>query len=159
VLLALATGDPVTQAILNRYEDVKRNLVEAAEAMPEEHYSFRLTEPQRTFAEWIGHTALAIGSCGGSRPATKAATKAELIQALKDAFAGCDRALGRTSDRKVLADAVSLIATLNAHYGNLVGYLRVKGITPPSTARRTMRIPERGGNQPPPETAKPPAKK
>jgi hypothetical protein len=155
----MATDDPLTQAILNRYEDVKRNVVEAAEVMPEEHYSFRLTEAQRSFAEWIGHTAIAVGSCGGKRPEGKPTGKAELVRALKEAFAGCDRALEGTTDPKVLADAVSLIAMLNAHYGNLVGYLRVNGITPPSTARRTMRIPEQGGNVPPPQRATPPAKK
>jgi hypothetical protein len=143
VLLALAADDPVTQAILNRYADAKRNLIEAAEVMPEEHYSFRLTESQRTYGEWIGHTAIAVGSCGGNRPSGKPASKAELVQALKDAFAGCDRALESAPDRKTLADAVSLIAMLNSHYGNLVGYLRVKGITPPSSARRTMRATEK----------------
>jgi hypothetical protein len=40
-------------------------------------------------------------------------------------------------NRKVVAVDVmfSYIANLNAHYGNMVGYMRVKGVIPPSTAR------------------------
>ena len=30
---------------------------------------------------------------------------------------------------------ISLVASLQEHYGNLVGYLRTKGIVPPSSAR------------------------
>jgi hypothetical protein len=30
---------------------------------------------------------------------------------------------------------VGLLTNMASHYGNMVGYLRAKGITPPSTAR------------------------
>jgi hypothetical protein len=43
----------------------------------------------------------------------------------------------QVGNRKVAAVDVmfSYIANLNAHYGNMVGYMRVKGVIPPSTAR------------------------
>jgi hypothetical protein len=45
------------------------------------------------------------------------------------------------ADRKVypVQPMVSLVASLNEHYGNLVGYLRSKGIVPPSSARAAQK--------------------
>src|SRR4029077_15878914 len=51
-------ANPLTDAVMNRYKGIRQNLIESAEAMPEEGYSFRLTPPQRPFGEWIGHVAM-----------------------------------------------------------------------------------------------------
>lgn len=174
--LALAAGmeNPLTQSVANRYQDAKRNLVESADLMPAENYGFRLTPEQRTFGEWIGHTAVSVhGLCAAIRGVTPPDTKrlhtltgkSELSAALKASFTACDTALEGMTDSKALAPLpkgdypvqhmVALIALLNQHYGNLVGYLRMKGLTPPSTARHTMRIPEQSGKAPKPEPPRP----
>lgn len=123
--------------------------------MPEADYSYRLTAPQRSFGEWIHHNAkMNYNRC--SQAAGTAATgkfsgassKAELVEALKASFAYCDPIFQGMTDERALAavgsDAkaiypvdrlVGLPANWNEHYGNLVGYLRTKGITPPSTVR------------------------
>ena len=146
---------PVMQAVLPQYEAVKKNFVEAAEAMPESDYSFRLTPAQRTYAEWIDHTAgMNMRMCGSMKgesapaPNTGNKSKAALVSALKGSFDYCDATLKGLTDeaatrevamgaRKVspISVMVSQIAQLNSHYGNMVGYLRSKNITPPSTAR------------------------
>jgi len=76
-------------------------------------------------------------------------TKADLVQAIKDAFAYCDPAYDTLTD----AQAGTLVkffgadqakATVlafntahdNEHYGNIVTYLRLKGIVPPSSEPR-----------------------
>lgn len=148
-----AQSNPLTQAVTARYNSAKQNLMGAAEAMPEENYAYKLSPEQRPFGLWIEHTAMGNYSfCaaikGGSAPDTSKihglTSKAELQKALKDSFDYCDAALAAMDDKKALTEAggkypvasmVSLIASLNEHYGNLVGYLRTKGITPPSTAR------------------------
>ncbi len=164
-LLALAlAADPLTQVVRNRYYQAKENLVATAEMMPEQDYSFRLSPPQRTFGEWIGHTAMSMyGFCatirGAAQPDTRRLddlkTKPDLVKALHEALAYCDESFGGMTDQKALTEVnigtrrvapvqgmVGLIASLNEHYGNLVGYLRVKGLTPPSSAR-PVKIPEK----------------
>jgi len=74
--------------------------------------------------------------------------KAELSKALVESFEYCDSALKGMDDRKAMAEItvgdkkvypvqgmVNLVSSENEHYGNIVGYLRSKGITPPSSAR------------------------
>ncbi len=155
--IAQPVSNPLTHAFMGRYRAIRQNLVETANAMPEEQYSFRLTPVQRPFGEWIGHTAMGnyffcSAVRGDARPDTshlhRLTRKADLIDALQKSFDYCDAAFKGMTDRKALTETtvgekkgypvqgmVGLIASDNEHYGNLVGYLRAKGITPPSTAR------------------------
>jgi hypothetical protein len=155
---AFAQSNPLTDAVKGRYRTIKQNLVESAEAVPESGYSFKLTPGQRPFGEWIGHTAVGnYNFCAqikgeqtpdAAQQAGAASGKAALVKAIKDVFAYCDAALEGMTDAKALKSVdvggkqvypvqgmVALIASDNEHYGNLVGYLRSLGITPPSTAR------------------------
>jgi uncharacterized damage-inducible protein DinB len=79
-------------------------------------------------------------------------TKAELVKALDEALAYCDTVYGQLTDGNALemltvqagsmqrqvTRAQYLVANLahnNEHYGNIVTYLRAKGLVPPSTER------------------------
>jgi len=150
------TTNPLTAIVTERFNDLRMNLEESAGLMPEDKYGFRLTEGQRTFGEWIGHTAQSCYNfCSvirGEKPPEAAQhahhgkTKAELSRALREALAYCSEGLKDMSDQKALAPAgannvppvrgmVTLVSSINSHYGNMVGYLRVNNIVPPSTAR------------------------
>jgi hypothetical protein len=148
----LAESNPLTQAVTARYKTIKQNLIQAAEVMPEENYSYKLSPEQRPYGAWIEHTAIGNYSyCSAIKgsPAPEMGKhgltgKPELQKLLKDSFEFCDTAFTGTTDQKALSEMggkypvtamVALIASLNEHYGNMVGYLRTKGITPPSTAR------------------------
>jgi uncharacterized damage-inducible protein DinB len=155
--LAAHAQNPLTGAIMARYKSIRQSLVDAAEVMPTDAYSFRLTAAQRTFGEWVAHVAIGnYGYCavikGEKTPDTaqlhEATDKAVLSEALQKSFAYCDAALVGMTDQKALAAAtvdgrqvypvtgmVNLVASGNEHYGNMVGYMRSKNITPPSTAR------------------------
>lgn len=150
-------SNPLTAAFLSNLNNVRMNLEESADLMPEEHYGFRPTPEVRPFGEWIEHTALAVYNyCsmikGEPRPDVshleKLKTKAEISKALKDSFAYCAEAVKDLNDQKALAEVtvgknkfprvrpmVSLIGSANSHYGNIVVYLRLKNLVPPSTAR------------------------
>ncbi len=156
-ILASQTANPLTDAVTGRYRGIKQNLIESAEVMPEASYAFRLTPPQRTYAEWIGHVVIGnYNFCsvikGEKAPATEhihAMTgKGALSKTLLESFQYCDAALQGMTDQKALAAVtvgdkkvfpvqgmVNLVSSHNEHYGNIVGYLRSKGIVPPSTAR------------------------
>src|SRR5215472_5801396 len=148
-----AQQNNLTTTVTQRYfNNVRRNLEAAADAMPAEKYSFRLTDGQMTFAEWLNHsTERNYADCAilKSEPAPDAAKqvpslkdKAEVSQALKTSFAWCASVLEGLDDQKALASPQATYALLhvvvhnNEIYGNLAGYLRTSGIVPPSTASR-----------------------
>lgn len=163
VTLACATcalaQNPLTQAVTASYNGAKANLIEAAEAMPADAYSFKLTPGQRPFGEWMEHTAMGNYSFCASIAGTKPPEESEHIHdlngkpdiqgVLKASFDYCDGVMKAMTDQKALTEVtigdrksfpvaamVRLVGSLNEHYGNIVGYLRSKGVTPPSTARQ-----------------------
>jgi len=155
LLAPMMPAQTLTTAAMQRYfNPVRRNLEASADAMPADKYSFRLTDGQRTFAEWLNHsTERNYSDCATLKgePAPEAAKavpslkdKAEVSKALKDSFAYCAAALDGITDQKVSSSPQMAIAFLhtivhnNEIYGNIVGYLRVSGIVPPSTAGRGM---------------------
>jgi uncharacterized damage-inducible protein DinB len=137
---------------------VKSAIQRSAEKMPDENFAFKPTPDVRSYAQILGHVADAqysfcSAALGEKNPAlgiekTKS-TKAELVGALQDAFAYCDKAYAALSDAnagEVLKFGNGERSRLNIlsfntmhdfeHYGNLVTYLRLKGIVPPSSEPR-----------------------
>ena len=153
------TADPVASSIRAQYGPVKNNIVAAAEQMPEELYGFQPTEDVRTFGQLIGHVAFAqFNICSGlvgqdnpypGNPEEQLTTKAELVAVIKQAFAFCDPAYAGATDA-TLGDAVSFfgqtavrhypltyaLVHANEHYGNIVTYMRINGLVPPSSQGR-----------------------
>jgi uncharacterized damage-inducible protein DinB len=140
---------------------IRRNLAEAAAAMPADEYAFKPTPQVRSFAELIGHVingnyffwSQARGekaNFGGDY--SKTTDKAALVKALNEALAYCDATYDATTDANV-GQAVSVqgrgggkpttrgqvlmfnTTHNNEHYGNVVVYMRLKNHVPPSTAR------------------------
>lgn len=145
------------QSLLPRLQTARLNLVESAKLMPEADYGYRLTPPQRSFANWIEHTIeMNYGTCANlhSTPGPdplkyKGVTaKAELVAGLEASMDYCEQGFRAMNDTTAVLPKkagkrdiypvnlmVGLVVNWNEHYGNLVGYLRTKGHTPPSTAR------------------------
>ena len=158
---AEAQTNPVSSALTSAFDAVGRNVTEAAEAMPESEYGFQPTPEVRTFGQLVGHVANAqyrfcSGLVGEQSPATanfeqELTSKADLVKAMQDATAYCASAYAGVTDAR-LAEMVPLFGSempagavmanntshSNEHYGNMVTYLRIKGIVPPSTARQSM---------------------
>jgi uncharacterized damage-inducible protein DinB len=141
---------------------IRRNLIEAAEAMPPADYAFKPTPQIRSFAELLGHVAFAnFYFCAmgkGEAPPSlvnferTVSDKQGLVKALGDALNYCDGVFKETTDTNANQQvkisgpggsgqstrALVLMFNVthnNEHYGNVVLYLRLKGIVPPSTAR------------------------
>jgi len=143
------------ETILPQFDTVRMNLEQTAELMPEADYAYRLTPPQRSVAEWMDHNiTMNYGFCGriSTTPPPEASTyrgktdKAALVKTLKESFAFCEQAFKAQTDETALKPfgqrnavpvnvMISLLTLWNEHYGNLVGYIRTKGMVPPSTAR------------------------
>ena len=144
--------------IKNLYGTVRGYIVAAAEAMPEEHFAFKPTRDVRSFGELLGHIANAnYNFCAAPKKTTNpnksnfektATTKAAIITAVKESFAFCDSAYevadaGLTEMIKMGQREVGAAYPLTfnvahnfEHYGNIVTYMRLKGLVPPSSAPR-----------------------
>jgi|SRR5688572_11910616 len=151
-----ASGRASTEGISAVYGLTKSFVLGAAEKIPEDKFSFQPTKEVRTVGALFGHLADANRFfCSQVTAAPKqysdniektAKTKAELVAALKASFAECDAAYGATGDA-TLATPVTVfgmkqnfagVLTMNAahnyeHYGNIVTYMRILGIVPPTS--------------------------
>jgi uncharacterized damage-inducible protein DinB len=137
------------------YGVIGRIVVRGAELMPEKNYGFKPADSVRSFGQIVGHIADShYGFCsaaiGEKNPLPKVeltkTEKGELIEALNASIAYCDRAYAGMTDASSL-EMVTLtrrgmprLGVLNVnqshtmeHYGNLVTYLRMNGIVPPSS--------------------------
>ncbi len=150
-----------SKGIKARFDNIKRNVVEAADAVPESEYGFKPTPQVRSFGEIIAHIAdtqnYFCGVAAGANPEysdkleKSLKSKADLVKALKDSMTKCDEAYSGTTGDNALStvkagkgDALRGMVLLdnvshdNEHYGNIVTYMRLKGHVPPSTARQSQ---------------------
>lgn len=147
-----AHDDPVssTQKIQDQFMGW---IVQAAEQVSEADYAFKPVETVRSLGELFGHVANAnymiCSTIRGQRsPATadyEKANKAAIVAALKASQTYCSDAAKAMASKH--HDAVSLFgmngdvtwafnfnSSHNAeHYGNIVTYMRLKGMVPPSS--------------------------
>jgi uncharacterized damage-inducible protein DinB len=140
---------------------MEKEFVGAAEAMPEDKYSFAPTSAVgefkgvRSFGEQVKHVADANWYFFGPPNATEAegkakseaigklTTKAEIVQALKDSFAQAHAFVDGITNENAFVTlpnggtragmAAFGLAHLNDHYGQMVVYLRMNGIVPPAS--------------------------
>jgi hypothetical protein len=147
--------------LLRGYHGMQRNLLEAAEKMPEADYAFKPTAEIRPFGQLVAHVALSqFGGCavlkGEANPKKaekeeQTRTKAEHIALLKASTAYCDSVFDAMTDQALVELVKSgpnevakglMLAGTNGHanemYGTMAVYLRLKGIVPPTTERQNQ---------------------
>jgi len=159
-----SSDNPFTAISKRNYQRTQGILLRSAEKMPEENFSFKPVDTVRSYGQIIGHLADAqylfcSTASGDKNPGlniekTKT-SKADLIAALKDGFAYCDKVYDAMTDAAALQtvkffgnDAPKYAAlTVNIahnmeHYGNLVTYMRIKGIVPPTSEQQSAPAPK-----------------
>lgn len=136
---------------------LEKEFVDAAEAMPEDKYSFAPPATAgefkgvRTFGDQVKHVAQANGyffhdpakpMVDNSADFAKLTTKADIVKALKDSFAQAhayvdsitpENAFVMTANGTRAGMASFGIAHFMDHYGQLAEYLRMNGIVPPAS--------------------------
>jgi uncharacterized damage-inducible protein DinB len=160
-----AQSNPLSADVKRDYKIVRDYFIQAAEKMPDADYGFKPSPDVRSFGQQVAHVAddqynLCAPVKGETRKAayteieSMLSKKAELLAALKEAFAYCDgayEALTDASGAEIVKTGKSdrtRFAMLNwnlwhtwEHYGNIVVYLRMKGLVPPSSERtKTMQM-------------------
>ena len=124
-------------------------------------YAFKATPEVRSFGQLFGHIAdanyaICAAAAGEKSPAPgsveKTATaKADLAKALGESFAYCEKVLAATTDAnggamtELFGMKMARLAWLSfavshdfEHYGNIVTYLRLNKMVPPSSQGRGM---------------------
>lgn len=149
--------NPITSSLKGNFDRVKQFIAGAADEMPEADYAFKPSPEVRSFGELVGHVADASymfcsaakkeKSPNKSKIEKTVTSKEALKKALAEAFAYCDGVYAATTDA-TLSTPISLfgndkmlkfqaldinVAHDNEHYGNLVTYLRIKKLVPPSS--------------------------
>lgn len=160
----------IAESVGRSLEWTESQFLSVAEAMPEDRYSFVPTagnfEGVRSFGEQVKHVACANyaffneiedktppDDCekGGPSPAK---TKGELVKYLRDSFEYGNRVLRTINSRNALKRAegryagpntrlglaVTAVWHITDHYGQIVEYLRMNGIIPPSTQKYGLKV-------------------
>jgi len=163
--------DPMATWLHNAFNNNRRNIEKSAEKVPEELYGLRPGPQieVRTFGQILGHLAnfnylWCSQAKGEKNPAQgsdyeKLSSKALLLRTLNDSFTYCDAVYSSLTDasgleivtvtqengRQAQVPRMSLLVLNyghnNDHYGNLVTYMRIKGIVPASSEPRPQQPP------------------
>jgi uncharacterized damage-inducible protein DinB len=154
---AQAPANPALPSVRATHDQVKGWLLKAADQLPEEHYAFKPAPEVRSMGAVFAHIAdanfMICSAASGDKPLMSGIekskkTKAEVRDALAASFKFCDAAFdgltGARADETVkfflpgTHTRLGVLSFNNAHefehYGNIVTYMRLKGMVPPSSA-------------------------
>lgn len=122
------------------FQEVSVNVSKAADMVPADKYNYRPAPTVRTFAQQIGHIAdshnyYCARAAGKNVEWADAIEKgpqdkATLVQKLKASNDACTAAYAGAGQFNPLIDNVG---HTNLHYGNIITYLRMLGMVPPSS--------------------------
>jgi uncharacterized damage-inducible protein DinB len=158
VLWAQAPAPSLAKEIAASFQRASTEILDVAEAMPAEKYSYKPTPEISTFGDQLVHLAGIMQRFLDSAKGTKTEehphgtmTKPEIIALLKKSFQSVEEQITPLSDAQLLepvkfpfGDRTVTRATfwqgpmyqIRNHYGQLVVYLRMNGIVPPASVRR-----------------------
>ncbi len=159
-LLALPAGlsaqNPIRDSMKGVFEVTRTNIMATARELTPEQYAYRPTPEVRTAGQILAHIAdgqyaFCSSAAGEGMPVQESmeqtrTTKPRILEALEQSFAYCDRVFGQVTDATG-GQQVNLFGAPNTrlgalsfnsahnyeHYGNLVTYMRMNGIVPPSS--------------------------
>jgi len=157
--LVAAQGAPVADAFRDDAQRAEKNLVAAAETMPEDKYSYKPTPAQMSFGDIVAHLVegndYLCGTIAGTKaPARTKVTGADkkdvLVGQLKETFKFCDESLAKVDDSKLSEQlpffggktraraSVMMIAVGDwaDHYSQSAIYLRLNGLLPPTAKKK-----------------------
>ena len=156
-----------TSGVERQYKDIQALVLKTAEKVPEDLYAFKPTPDVRSLGGVLGHIAdgnnllCRIASGGVDLDALmkdissvqvheKKTAKADIIAALNESRAFCESVFAKLTDAAAQEQVtwfsgktpkLMMLTFVTSHswehYGNLVTYMRLKGIVPPSSEPRT----------------------
>ena len=123
------------------FNEVNEWVTKAADIVPADKYNYRPVDTVRTFGQLIAHItdsynyfcAVGVGNkVKWSDAVEKGATdKDTLLPKLKEAVGRCNAAYG--SSNAQLRPLFANVGHTSLHYGNMITYIRMLGLKPPSS--------------------------
>lgn len=125
----------------NAFNEVNGWVVKSAEMVPADKYNYRPVDTVRTFGQLVAHLtdsynffcAQGVGNkVEWSEAVEKAGTEKDtLLPKLKEAVGRCEAAY--SSSNAQLRPLFMNVGHTSLHYGNLITYMRMLGLKPPSS--------------------------
>lgn len=132
-------GIDLAAGLRQSFTEVSGWITKAADLVPADKYSYRPAPTVRTFGQQIAHIVVSYNYYCGRAAGQNAqwsdaiekgdTDKETLAQKLKQATDACNAAYGGASQAGPL---FVNIGHANLHYGNIITYMRMLGLTPPS---------------------------
>jgi len=122
------------------FNEVNDWVVKAAEMVPADKYSYKPTDTVRTFGQLIAHItdsynyfcAQAVGKKVEGEAVEKGSTEKDaLLPKLKEAVGRCTAAYDAKNAQ--FGPLFGNVGHTNLHYGNIITYMRMLGLKPPSS--------------------------
>jgi len=134
------TPDVATE-MRNGFNEVNGWITKAAEMVPAEKYNYKPVDTVRTFGQLIAHVTDSYNYFCANGMGTKVewsdavekgnTDKDTLLPKLKEAVGKCNAAYG--SGNAQLRPLFSNVGHTSLHYGNIITYMRMMGLKPPSS--------------------------
>jgi uncharacterized damage-inducible protein DinB len=151
--------DTTMAALRSLYDGQRANIVAATEKMRDSDLEFKPSHDVMSTKAILAHIgdvnySICATLKGEKNPSAgaiekRAASKAELLVALNESYAYCDVVLGGMKDANLAEtyqagqttrtkawNAIHLLEHMTMHYGNIITYMRIRGMVPPETERR-----------------------
>jgi hypothetical protein len=135
-----AAAEASTAAARRNFADVSGQIMKAAALVPADKYTYRPTQSVRTVGQLLAHIADGYNYFCATAAGRKVewsdsiekgnTDKATLAQKLEQSTDACAAAYGGPGQIGALIDNV---AHTNLHYGNIITYMRMLGLVPPSS--------------------------
>ncbi len=152
----------LVEEVQRMYTAVQNNILAAAEQFPEDKFTWQPTPEVRSWARLIGHLiddnngacwSLAglterpaiVDTPNSAESAANKRTKADLVSGLRASVELCGKAFAAVTPanmteplgtRSKIGSLIYNTSHTNEHYGNLVTYMRLQNMVPPSSQGR-----------------------
>ena len=141
ICVSSTLGQSPNEDVRNGFNEVNDWVLKAAEAVPADKYNYKPVDTVRTFGQLVAHItdsynyfcANAAGKkVEWSDAAEKGSTEKDtLLPKLKEAAGRCTAAYG--ANNAPLRPLLANVGHTSLHYGNIITYMRMMGLKPPSS--------------------------
>ncbi len=136
---AQAKSDNIPALLKGGFDEVNGWIMKSAELVPADRYTYKPVATVRSFGELVAHVAdgytwYCANASGRKTEWSDAAEKGKTDKAtvtakLKQAADACTAVMAKGQAMQLMQN----IGHANLHYGNMITYLRMMGLTPPSS--------------------------
>lgn len=137
----MAQAASPNEEVRNGFKEVNDWVLKAAETVPADRYNYKPVDTVRTFGQLVAHIAdsynfFCARGAGNKVEWSEAVEKGSLdkdtlLPKLKEAIGRCNAAYGAPNAQ--FGPLMSNVGHTSLHYGNMITYMRMMGLKPPSS--------------------------